>query len=173
MIWILPALAGLLIVYFAMRSSRFQRFAEPGLSLIVAVGLIVAFIIWLKDTGPVKGPSVPAPQQAEPSLTPDQLAVEGLALTNSGRDRSYRAVGTVINNSLFDLDYFRLTVTLEDCPGDQCKKVGEDTALVLARIPAGQSQAFDTFFTFPRPHGTDPVAPKWSHRVTEVRGHLP
>lgn len=173
MIWILPALAGLLIVYFAMRSSRFQRFAEPGLSLIVAVGLIVAFIIWLKDTGPVKEPSVPAPQQAEPSLTPDQLAIEGLALTNSGRDRSYRAVGTVINNSLFDLDYFRLTVTLEDCPGDQCKKVGEDTALVLARIPAGQSQAFDTFFTFPRPHGTDPVAPKWSHRVTEVRGHLP
>ena len=173
MIWILPAFAGLLIVYFAMRSSRFRRFAEPGLSLIVAVGLIIAFIIWLKDTGPSEEPAVSASQMTEPALTPDQLAVEDLTFTNSGRDRSYRATGTVINNSDFDLDYFRLTVTLEDCPGDQCKRVGEDTALVLARIPAGQSQAFDTFFTFPRPRGMDPVAPKWSHRVTEVRGSPP
>ncbi|KQY27117.1 hypothetical protein [Rhizobium sp. Root482] len=173
MIWILPAVAGLLIVYFAMRSSRFRRFAEPGLSLIVALGLIVAFIIWLKDTDPLKKPTVPAPQQADPAPTPDQLAIEGLAFTNSGRDRSYRATGTAVNNSGFDLDYFRLTVTLEDCPGGSCKMVGEDTALVLARIPAGASQAFDTFFTFPRPRGKDPVAPKWSHRVTEVRGSPP
>jgi hypothetical protein len=96
-----------------------------------------------------------------------------VAFTRNRSDRSYRATGMVVNKSSFNLDYFRLSVTLEDCPQNQCKTLGEDTALILARIPAGRSQSFETFFTFPDRYGVEPTAPKWSYQVTEVRGRLP
>ncbi|CAN7430969.1 hypothetical protein [Pararhizobium sp. LjRoot238] len=172
MIWIFPALAGLLIIYFAMRSSRFQHFAEPVLSLMVAAGLIVAFVIWINEGGnPSDTETDRSIPQARPS--PEDIAVEGLAFEPNRTDTSYRATGTVVNKSSFNLDYFRLAVTLEDCPKNQCRTLGEDTALVLARIPAGRSQSFETFFTFPNRYGVEPTAPKWSYRVTEVRGRIP
>jgi hypothetical protein len=174
MIWIFPALAGLLIVYFAMRSSRFQRFAEPALSLMVAVGLIIAFIIWISEGNNTPNAETDqTAQQTRPALTPDDISVDGLAFTRNRPDTSYRATGTVANKSDFNLDYFRLSVTLEDCPQNQCRTLGEDTALILARIPAGQNQSFETYFTFPNRYGVEPTAPKWSYRVTEVRGRIP
>ncbi len=174
MIWIFPALAGLLIVYFAMRSSRFQRFAEPALSLMVAVGLIIAFIIWISEGNNTPNAETDqSRQQVQPALTPDDISVDGLAFTRNRPDTSYRATGAVVNKSGFNLDYFKLSVTLEDCPQNQCRMLGEDTALILARIPAGQNQSFETYFTFPNRYGVEPTAPKWSYRVTEVRGRLP
>lgn len=174
MIWIFPALAGLLIVYFAMRSSRFQRFAEPALSLIVAIGLIIAFIIWINEGGNSADTAIDASrQQTQPALTPQDISVDGLTLTRNRTDTSYRAAGTVTNKSGFNLDYFRLSVTLEDCPQNQCRPLGKDIALILARVPAGQNQNFETFFTFPNPYGVEPTAPKWSYQITEVRGRLP
>lgn len=173
MIWIFPALAGLLIVYFATRSSRFRRFAEPVLSLMVAGGLIIAFIVWINEDGNSPDTQSSPGQQTQPALTPQDISVVGLAFTRNQPDTSYRATGTAVNKSNFNLDYFRLTVTLEDCPDNQCRTLGEDTALILARIPAGKSQAFETFFTFPNRYGVEPTAPKWSHQVTEVRGRLP
>jgi hypothetical protein len=172
MIWIFPAIAGLLIVYFAMRSSRFRHFAEPVLSLMVAAGLISAFVIWIND-GKSTSIADPETQQIQPALTPQDIALEGMTFARNRPDTSYRATGTVLNKSGFNLEYFRLSVTLEDCPNDQCKTVGQDAALILARIPAGQSQAFETFFTFPNPYGVEPAAPKWSYKVTEVRGRMP
>lgn len=172
MIWIFPAIAGLLIVYFAMRSSRFRHFAEPVLSLMVAAGLISAFVIWIND-GKSTTTADPETQQIQPALTPQDIALEGMTFARNRPDTSYRATGTVLNKSGFNLEYFRLSVTLEDCPNDQCKTVGQDAALILARIPAGQSQAFETFFTFPNPYGVEPAAPKWSYKVTEVRGRMP
>ncbi|MDW5313058.1 hypothetical protein [Rhizobium sp. PL01] len=172
MIWIFPAIAGLLIVYFAMRSSRFRHFAEPVLSLMVAAGLISAFVIWIND-GKSTSIADPETQQIQPTLTPQDIALEGMTFARNRPDTSYRATGTVLNKSGFNLEYFRLSVTLEDCPNDQCKTVGQDAALILARIPAGQSQAFETFFTFPNPYGVEPAAPKWSYKVTEVRGRMP
>ncbi|MBW9062586.1 hypothetical protein JNB71_04585 [Rhizobium herbae] len=174
MIWIFPALAGLLIVYFAARSSRFQRFAEPVLSLTVAGGLIIAFVIWINEgrNSPDSEPDQ-TKQQTQPALTPDDISVDGLTFTRNRPDTSYRATGTVANKSDFNLDYFRLSVTLEDCPQNQCRTLGEDTALILARIPAGQNQSFETYFTFPNRYGVEPTAPKWSYRVTEVRGRIP
>lgn len=175
MIWIFPAVAGLLIVYFAMRSSRFRRFAEPVLSLMVAMGLVIAFVIWVNEGRPPAGTVTDAGDaQAQPGLTPQDLSIDGLEFTRNQPDMSYRATGTVKNNSGYNLDYFKLSVTLEDCPQNNCRTLGVDTALILARVPAGQSQSFSTFFTFPNnAYGVEPTAPKWSHRITEVRGRLP
>lgn len=174
MIWILPAFLCLLIVYSAMRSSRFRRFAEPVLSLMVAAGLLSAFIVWLNEgSTPAEISREQDGQQIQPTLKPQDLALESVSFTRNRPDTSYRATGTVANRSGFNLDYFRLSATLQDCPQNQCKTLGEDTALILARVPAGQSQAFETFFTFPNPYGVEPSAPKWSYTITEVRGRLP
>lgn len=174
MIWIFPALAGLLVVYFAMRSSRFRRFAEPTLSILVALLLLSAFLVWSRENGSSSNASDPPPfAQNRPVIQPEEIVLKDLQFTRKRPDTSYRATGTILNNSAADLTNFSLTVTLEDCPDGKCKTVGEDTALILARLQPGQSQAFETFFTFPNPYGVDPVAPKWSHRVTDIRGRLP
>ncbi|CAN7336129.1 hypothetical protein LJR098_002785 [Rhizobium sp. LjRoot98] len=175
MIWIFPAVAGLLIVYFAMRSSRFRRFAEPVLSILVALALVSAFLIWINEgRTPAEAVTDPGDAQAQPALAPQDISVGDLEFTRNQPDMSYRATGTVKNNSGYNLDYFKLSVTLEDCPQNNCRTLGVDTALILARVPAGQSQSFSTFFTFPKnAYGVEPTAPKWSHQITEVRGRLP
>ncbi|OBZ93093.1 hypothetical protein ADU59_23720 [Pararhizobium polonicum] len=171
MIWIFPALAGLLIVYFAMRSSRFRRFAEPVLSVLVALGLLSAFVIWLRDGGSQDAADTQPPlTQSRPVIQPEEIVLDGLQFTRNRPDTSYRVTGTVLNNSPANLTNFNLTVTLEDCPDNACKTIGEDTALILARVPAGASQTFETFFTFPNRFGIEPTAPKWSTRVSNVQG---
>ncbi|MCV9999903.1 hypothetical protein OE766_16820 [Pararhizobium sp. YC-54] len=171
MIWIFPAVAGLLIVYFAMRSSRFRRFAEPVLSILVALGLVLAFVVWMREGGAESNDNDPPPfTQNRPVILPEEIALEGLQFTRNRPDTSYRVTGTVLNRSAANLTNFNLTVTLEDCPNDTCKTVGEDTALILARVPAGREQAFETFFTFPNRFGTEPSAPKWTTQISNIRG---
>lgn len=171
MIWIFPALAGLLIVYFAMRSSRFRRFAEPVLSILVALGLVSAFLVWLRDGGAQSNGNEPPPfTQSHPVVQPEEIALEGLQFTRNRPDTSYRVTGTILNKSAANLTNFNLTATLEDCPDNACKTIGEDTALIVARIPAGRSQVFETFFTFPNRFGLEPTAPKWSTRISNIRG---
>jgi hypothetical protein len=174
MIWIFPALAGLLIVYFAMRSSRFQRFAEPTLSILVAFGLLSAFFVWIREDNSATTRNEPPPfSRVQPVIPPEDIVLERLTFARNRPDTSYRVTGTVLNKSDFNINYFRLAVTLEDCPANTCKSVGDDTALILARLAPGQSQNFETFFTFPSPFGVEPSAPKWSYRITEVNGRAP
>jgi hypothetical protein len=171
MIWIFPAIAGLLIVYFAMRSSRFRRFAEPVLSILVALGLVSAFVVWMKDGSGDSNETDPPPfTQSRPAITPEELVLEGLTFTRNRPDTSYRVTGTIVNRSAANLTNFNLTVTLQDCPGNVCTTVGEDTALILARVPAGREQTFETFFTFPARFGVEPAAPKWTTQISNIRG---
>ncbi|WP_428415091.1 hypothetical protein [Pararhizobium sp.] len=171
MIWIFPAIAGLLIVYFAMRSSRFRRFAEPVLSILVALGLVSAFVVWMKDGSGDSNETDPPPfTQSRPAIAPEELVLEGLTFTRNRPDTSYRVTGTIVNRSAANLTNFNLTVTLQDCPGNVCTTVGEDTALILARVPAGREQTFETFFTFPARFGVEPAAPKWTTQISNIRG---
>ncbi|MDQ0321027.1 hypothetical protein QO002_003165 [Pararhizobium capsulatum DSM 1112] len=170
MIWIIPALAGILIVYFAMRSSRFRRFAEPVLSVFVAIGLMVAFVIWLTDDNS-NSASKPTTERPAPLITPEQLVLEGLGFERNGTDLSFRATGSVRNTSGAFLDYFKLTAILEDCAETPCRLIGEDTALILARVPPGESQSISTFFTFPNRLGPILRTPRWTTRIDSVSGH--
>jgi len=171
MIWIFPAVAGLLIVYFAMRSSRFRRFAEPVLSILVALGLVSAFVVWMRDGSGESNDANPPPfTKSGPVISPQELVLEGLTFTRNRPDTSYRVTGTISNKSAANLTNFNLTVTLQDCPGNICTVVGEDTALILARVPAGREQTFETFFTFPNRFGVEPAAPKWTTQISNIRG---
>ncbi|MEI2299626.1 hypothetical protein [Ensifer sp. MJa1] len=169
MLWLIALPLGLVIVYLAARFSRFRQWAEPILSVGVAVGLLVAFIIWFSDRdGP--RPPVPEPVETQPAgLTVDDVGLEGLTFEQSQPQRSFRLRGTVANKGSALLEYFRLSVTLENCPNGTCEKIGDDTALILARVPAGQNRAFETFLTFPNREGESLTAPKWTTAVLEVR----
>jgi len=171
MLWLIALPLGLVVVYMATRFSRFRQWAEPILSVAVAVGLLVAFIIWFSDRDGRK-PAAPEPvQTTQPAgLTAADIAIDGLTFEQSQPGRSFRLRGTVTNKGQTLLEYFRLSVTLEDCPDDVCQTIGDDAALILARVPAGQSRPFETFLTFPNREGQSLTAPKWTADIVEVRG---
>lgn len=171
MLWLIALPLGLVVVYMAARFSRFRQWAEPILSVAVAVGLLVAFIIWFSDRDGRK-PAAPEPvQTTQPAgLTAADIALDGLTFEQSQPERSFRLRGTVTNKGQTLLEYFRLSVTLEDCPDDVCQTIGDDAALILARVPAGQSRPFETFLTFPNREGQSLTAPKWTTDIVEVRG---
>jgi hypothetical protein len=168
MLWVLALFLGLAIVYLAARYGRFRSWVEPVLSIAVAVGLAAAFLIWLSESKPE--PPAPAPSPRPAGLAPADIVLDDLAFQPNQSERSYRLRGTASNTSAIALEYFRLTVTLEDCPESGCRRIGDDTALVLVRVPGGETRPFETFLTFPfRPDET-PKAPKWSYRIVEARG---
>ncbi|MBB4185424.1 hypothetical protein [Sinorhizobium terangae] len=168
MLWLIVLLVAVAIVYLAARYSRFRSQAELILSVAVALGLIVAFVIWLSDRGSQQPPT---PEPTRPAgLTTEDVALEGVTFERNQSERSYRVRGTVHNRSAAALEYFRLTVTLEDCPGGACEQIGDDTALILVRVPGGQSRPFETFLTFPFRDGEPPTTPKWTYEVSQVRG---
>lgn len=169
MLW-LVALVGVAIVYLAARYSRFRKWAEPILSVAVAIALLSAFIIWISDNGERKAPA-PEPVATTPAApATENISLDGMTFEQSQPERSFRLRGTVTNNGQTPLEYFRLSVTLEDCPQETCEKIGDDTALVLARVPVGQAKPFETFLTFPSREGESLTAPKWTYQVLEVRG---
>ncbi len=169
MLW-LVALVGVAVVYLAARFSRFRRWAEPILSVAVAIALLSAFIVWISDRSERKAPA-PEPVATEP-VTPaaENIALTDMTFEQSQPERSFRLRGTVTNNGATPLEYFRLAVTLEDCPEDSCTKIGDDTALLLSRVPVGQARPFETFLTFPSREGVSLTTPKWTYQVLEVRG---
>lgn len=169
MAWLVALPLGLAIVYLAARYGRFRNWIEPVLSIAVALGLSIAFLVWLNESAPDE---VPAPVPAEPAqgLTAADIMLQDMAFEPSQTRRSYRVRGTAANASDTTLEYFRLTVTLEDCPQGACRRIGDDTALILLRLQAGQSRPFETFLTFPYRPDEAPIAPKWSYRVSEIRG---
>lgn len=169
MLWLIALASGVAIIYFAVRYGRFRNWVEPVLSVAVALGLAAAFLIWLSEGTPERAPA-PQPTTSAAGITADDIALEGLSFDASESARSYRVRGTIENASEFTLEYFRLTVTLEDCPDDTCRRIGDDTALILVRVPGGQSRPFETFLTFPFRADEAPVAPKWSYQVSQVRG---
>ena len=154
----------------ALRFSRFRRWAEPILSVAVAIALLSAFVVWISDRGERKA-AAPEPVATAPAAPAAQnISLDGMTFEQSQPERSFRLRGTVSNNGATPLEYFRLSVTLEDCPQDACAKIGDDSALVLARVPVGQARPFETFLTFPSREGESLTTPKWTYQVLEVRG---
>ncbi|MFP5078122.1 hypothetical protein ACLE20_12505 [Rhizobium sp. YIM 134829] len=171
MVLLLLAAAGLTIVFFAARFTRFRRLAEPVLSVLVALLLISAFVVWLKD-GSAKqvDPAPPlAPARAKVEIAPAEIALDDLTFTPSQPAGSYVATGTVRNDGAAFLDYFDLEVTLEDCAADPCRAIGNDEALVIARLPPGRSVPLKVTLVFPFRQGEPPQAPRFNAVAGNIR----
>lgn len=173
MIWIF-GVAALTIVYFALRFRRFQSWVEPVLTIVVAIGLMSAAIIWFIDENKqeVGTPMVERPAENPPAaIAPEDLELSGLDFVQGRPVTSYRVTGTVANSAGTTLQSFRLTIVLSDCPDGACREVARDNALIIARVPPGQSEAFTTFATFSGIDLVPPSAPQWSWTISDVRAY--
>ncbi|OJF93286.1 hypothetical protein [Pararhizobium antarcticum] len=169
MIWIIPAFAGLLIVYLAARFSRFRRFAEPIVTLAVAVGLIAAFIVWLTDDSAKSTADQPEIVATEPVVAPGAIALTDLSIAQGTPATTHNLTAMIRNDSTLGIDYFTLVVTMQDCPNEVCTTIGEDEALILARLGPGQSQQIRTTLIFPVSPLSPPTAIRWQYRFEKIR----
>lgn len=159
------AVVAVAILYLAVRYKKFQSWVEPVLTIAVAMGLAVALLLWFTDNRSV------APEPAPPANTiaPQEIELSDLQFAPGQPATSYRVTGTITNKSAVALQSFRLDITLADCPGEPCRSLGTDSALIIARVPPGQTQPFTTFAVFT---GSDLVpvkAPHWSWSISDVR----
>jgi len=164
MIWAF-AVAAAAILYLALRFRRFRSWVEPALTVVVAIGLASALLIWFVDEQAPSGPVTPA----TPALTADSIKLTDMQASAGQTATSYRVTGRAANNGTVPLQSFRLDVVLSDCPKGACREVGRDSALIVLRVLPGQSQTFSTFAVFPG-IDLDPVtAPEWDFGVRDVR----
>lgn len=171
MLWILLAAASLLIVGLAVWEPRFRKLAEPVLSVLVAVGLISAFVVWwTDDNAKMREPLSPVTaDRPVATIGENQIRLENLQFEKSTPASSYVVTGTVHNDSEAFLDYFSLDVMLDDCPAGTCRTIGRDDALIIARIPPGQSAALRTSLVFPAPRAGPPETPRWTTAIVKIQ----
>lgn len=167
MIWAF-AVAAAAILYLALRFRRFQSWVEPVLTIVVAIGLASALLIWfVEDRAPTGADATPEASTAV--LGTDSVELTEM-LANPGQTKtSYRITGLIANKGNAPLQSFRLDVVLSDCPGGTCREVGRDSALIVLRVLPGESAAFSTFAVFP---GSDlnPVStPEWDFGIRDIR----
>ncbi|MDX3925011.1 MAG: hypothetical protein QHC90_04270 [Shinella sp.] len=171
MVWIF-AVAALTVLYLAIRFRRFRNWVEPVLTIAVALGLIAAIIVWLTDDNRQSGgggaPSA-GPATAPPAIAPEVVELGELAFVQGQPANSYRVSGIITNGAEIGLQSFDLTVRLEDCPEGTCRFIGEDTALIIARVPPMESLPFSTFLVFPEDDLRPVTAPQWSWTVRNPR----
>lgn len=167
MIWAF-AVAAATILYLALRFRRFQSWVEPALTVVVAIGLVSALLIWLREDRIPTGEPVSG-NVATSVLIADMIELSDMQATMGQTKTSYRVTGRVANKGASPMQSFRLDMVLSDCPGGTCREVGRDDALVVLRVLPGETQDFTTFAVFPGSDLTPVTAPEWDFGVRDVR----
>lgn len=167
MIWAF-AVAAAAILYLALRFRRFQSWVEPVLTIVVAIGLASALLIWfVEDRAPTGADATSGPTGS--ALGADSVDLTEM-LANPGQTRtSYRITGRIANKGSAPLQSFRLDVVLSDCPDGTCREVGRDSALIVLRVLPGESAPFSTFAVFPGIDLTPVSTPEWDFGVRDIR----
>ncbi len=143
MIWLLFAIPAVVIVYLAARFSRFRHIAEPVVSVIVALGLIVAATVWWIDEARKPAADIEPPGATSVNAAAERanLSISNLEVTESRPAGVFHAKGIIANGTARMTDYIRLSVVLQDCAANPCRRVGEDTPLLLLSILPGEARA--------------------------------
>lgn len=169
MVWVF-VVAALAVLYLALRFRRFQGWVEPVLTIAFAIGLAVAILIWLVEGRGTVSADPPLAARPEPIETAD-IQLTGLQFIPGQPSTSYRVTGRISNASNVTLQSFRLTIRLKDCPDGACRDVGEDSALIIARVPPATMLPFTTFAVFPNSDVPPVIAPEWSWSITNIRAY--
>lgn len=167
MIWAF-AVAAAAILYLALRFRRFQSWVEPVLTIVVAIGLASALLIWFVDERAPSGEPV-TPNTTAPALSEDTVALSEMQASAGQTKTSFRVTGRIANNGAAPMQSFRLDVVFSDCPGGTCREVGRDSALIVLRVLPGESATFSTFAVFPGSDFAPVTAPQWDFGAREVR----
>ncbi|HEV7250754.1 MAG TPA: hypothetical protein VGN93_27575 [Shinella sp.] len=169
MIWAF-AVAAAAILYLALRFRRFQSWVEPALTIVVAIGLAAALLIWFVEDRAPSG-AVVVQDTAAPALSADNVELSETAASAGQTKTSFRVTGRITNKGTVPMQSFRLDVVLSDCPNGTCREVGRDDALIVLRVLPGESQAFSTFAVFPGTDITPVTTPEWDFGVRDVRAY--
>ncbi len=169
MIWAF-AVAAAAILYLALRFRRFQSWVEPALTIVVAIGLAAALLIWFVEERAPSG-EVVVQDTAAPALSADNIELSETEATAGQTKTSFRVTGRITNKGTVPMQSFRLDVVLSDCPNGTCREVGRDDALIVLRVLPGESQAFSTFAVFPGSDITPVTTPEWDFGVRDVRAY--
>lgn len=167
MIWAF-AVAAAAILYLALRFRRFQSWVEPALTIVVALGLASALLIWFVDERAPSGEAV-TPNATAPALTEETVELSDMQATAGQTKTSFRVTGRIANKGTVPMQSFRLDVVLSDCPNGTCREVGRDSALIVLRVLPGESQPFTTFAVFPGSDLNPVTTPEWDFGAREVR----
>jgi hypothetical protein len=167
MIWAF-AVAAAAILYLALRFRRFQSWVEPVLTIVVAIGLAGALLVWFVDE---RAPSSDAatPGSMAAALTADDVSLSEMQANVGQTKTSYRVTGRLTNKGAAPLQSFRLDMVLSDCPNGTCREAGRDSALIVLRVLPGESQTFSTFAVFPGLDLTPVTTPEFDFGVRDVR----
>lgn len=167
MIWAF-AVAAAAILYLALRFRRFQSWVEPVLTLVVAIGLTAALLIWFVDErAPSEEPVTP--ETVAPALSADTVELSAMEASAGQTRTSYRIAGSIANKGTAPMQSFRLDMVLSDCPNGTCREVGRDDALIVLRVLPGETATFTTFAVFPGSDLTPVTTPQWDFGVRDVR----
>ncbi|MCQ4630858.1 hypothetical protein GB927_012465 [Shinella sp. CPCC 100929] len=169
MIWAF-AVAAAAILYLALRFRRFQSWVEPALTIVVAIGLAAALLIWFVEERAPSG-EVVVQDAAAPALSADNVELSETEAIAGQTKTSFRVTGRITNKGTVPMQSFRLDVVLSDCPNGTCREVGRDDALIVLRVLPGESQAFSTFAVFPGSDITPVTTPEWDFGVRDVRAY--
>ena len=164
MIWAF-AVAAAAILYLALRFRRFRSWVEPALTVVVAIGLAAALLIWFVDERAPSG-SVAVPGTGLPA---DAVGLDNMQAALGQTRTSYRVTGRVTNGGAVPMRSFRLDIALSDCPGGSCRAVGRDSALIVLRVLPGESLDFTTFAVFPGSDLAPVTAPQFDFSVRDVQ----
>lgn len=169
MIWAF-AVAAAAILYLALRFRRFQSWVEPALTIVVAIGLAAALLIWFVDERAPSG-AVVVQDTAAPALSADNVELSETAASAGQTKTSFRVTGRIANKGTLPMQSFRLDVVLSDCPNGTCREVGRDSALIVLRVLPGESQTFSTFAVFPGSDLNPVTTPEWDFGARDVRAY--
>lgn len=167
MIWAF-AVAAAAILYLALRFRRFQSWVEPALTIVVALGLASALLIWFVDERAPSGEPV-TQNAAAPALSEDMVVLSEMQASPGQTGTSFRVTGSIANKGAAPMQSFRLDVMLSDCPGGTCREVGRDSALIVLRVLPGETKPFSTFAVFPGSDLTPVTSPQWDFGARDVR----
>lgn len=145
-------LVGGLVVTFGYRHSV--------LILVVVLAVLIGALVWYIRFGGQEGAGL---------ITPDEVALNNLALTKQYRS-SYRLTGRLVNSSTdHTLTSLDITITASDCQNDgaDCVVVGEETRSFAPEIPPGQARDVLEQYIFPRFVLQGEL--KWSHTFSEIQ----
>lgn len=170
MIWFVIALVIAFSIVWLIRGSKNPGgLVLPGLTFAIALTLLSAFVIWFYEGSGRTGAPASTQNDSQALIAPEELSLTGVEVLQGSPKTSYRLTGTLTNNGSARLDSIHVTVIMQDCPDDVCTVLAEDTALILARIPPGQSQSISTPLTFPAPRLGPPAALRWDYRIGDIR----
>lgn len=167
MVWAF-LVAAVAILYLALRFRRFRSWVEPVLTIVVAIGLAAALLIWFTEDRSVPGNTATGAANGDPSFA-DAVVLSDLAAEPGQTGTSFRISGTVTNGSATALQSFRVDIVLSDCPADDCREIGRDSALIILRLLPGETRPFSTFAVFPGSDLTPVTAARWAFTLRDPR----